>query len=181
MIGRRRAPAGSPAKPLARTPSSSGRLAHADEVAAPSPADAGILGRAASALLVETCPESPVRTGGPLASLADRGGLLSHVDNGFVGRNGIADQQEGHAGSGNLTKPRARHPPVPRRDGRIGGLVRRREAALGVRYCLSYTTWWLTFWPAALVPVIVTVRDLPSAATTMWLVVSTLPFSLFSM
>ena len=47
-------------------------------------------------------------------------------------------------------------------------------------YCLSYTTTLWIFCPSALVPVVVDVRDLPSGATTMWVVVSTLPFNLFS-
>jgi hypothetical protein len=66
-IGRRRAPAGSAREPLGRTPSSSGQVAHAQQLAPHSPANAGVSGRAACATLVEARTESAFRAGGPLA------------------------------------------------------------------------------------------------------------------
>jgi hypothetical protein len=44
-----------------------------------------------------------------------------------------------------------------------------------ILYCLSYTTVLLYFLPCASVPLTVTVRLLPSAATTTWAVRTTLP------
>ena len=53
----------------------------------------------------------------------------------------------------------------------------RQPPSLG--YCFSYTATLLIFWPCGLVPVVVTVRVLPSAATTFfWLVVTLPPFLL---
>jgi len=82
--------------------------------------------------------------------------------------------------------PISRHaspPPCARTEVPIGsGLNAERVArqAEGFPYCLSYTAVLLTFLPDASVPDTVTVRLLPSAATTILPLIVTLPPLLFA-